>query len=79
MANWISSLIVAQTFLTLTEALGTAYTFLLFGIFATIGLVFTYIFVPETKGLAFEEVEKMLEMSTWKAGIDCSSNAKSGH
>ena len=79
MANWISNLIVTQTFLTLTEALGTAYTFLLFAMVSCVALVFIYIFVPETKGLQFEEVERMLEMSSWKVGIDSSSNANSGH
>lgn len=78
-ANWISNLIVTQTFLTLTEALGTALTFLLFALVSCIALVFIYVFVPETKGLQFEEVEKMLEMSSWKVGIDRSSNANSGH
>ncbi|KAJ8620765.1 hypothetical protein MRB53_029294 [Persea americana] len=78
-ANWISNLIVTQTFLTLTEALGTAYTFLLFAMVSCVALVFIYIFVPETKGLQFEEVERMLEMSSWKVGIDSSSNANSGH
>ncbi|XP_042477296.1 inositol transporter 4-like [Macadamia integrifolia] len=61
MANWISNLIVSQTFLTLTEALGSAKTFLLFGCFAFIALFFIYSFVPETKGLPFEELEKMLK------------------
>lgn len=60
-ANWTSNLIVSLTFLTLTEALGSAGTFLLFAGFSTIGLVAIYFLVPETKGLQFEEVEKMLE------------------
>lgn len=59
-SNWISNLIVSETFLTLTEAIGSAGTFLLFAGFSTIGLVFIYFLVPETKGLQFEEVEKML-------------------
>ncbi|KAF3791896.1 putative inositol transporter 2 [Nymphaea thermarum] len=72
-ANWISNLIVSQTFLSLTEALGSAYTFLLFGVFAFISLGFISLFVPETKGLPFEEVEKMLEhgrVGHWNRGDD---------
>ncbi|KAK8646329.1 hypothetical protein V6N13_120121 [Hibiscus sabdariffa] len=61
MSNWISNLIVSETFLTLTRSLGTAGTFLLFAGFCVIGLVCIHAFVPETKGLPFEEVEKMLE------------------
>lgn len=60
-ANWMSNLIVSQTFLTLTETLGTAGTFLLFAGFSVVGLVAIFFLVPETKGLQFEEVEKMLE------------------
>ncbi|KAF9588393.1 hypothetical protein IFM89_009408 [Coptis chinensis] len=61
MSNWISNLIVSQTFLTLTTALGSAYTFLLFGGISTLSLIYIILVVPETKGLSFEEVEKMLE------------------
>ncbi|KMZ63860.1 Transporter [Zostera marina] len=60
-ANWVSNLIVTQTFLTLTQALGTSPTFLLFCGISVVALVLIYLFVPETKGLPFEEVEKMLE------------------
>ncbi|KAE8715600.1 putative inositol transporter 2 [Hibiscus syriacus] len=61
MSNWISNLIVSETFLTLTKAIGSAGTFLLFAGFCTTGFICIYTFVPETKGLPFEEVEKMLE------------------
>lgn len=60
-SNWVSNLIVSETFLTLTEVLGAAGTFLLFAGFSTIGLVAIFFLVPETKGLQFEEVEKMLK------------------
>ncbi|EXB25440.1 putative inositol transporter 2 [Morus notabilis] len=60
-ANWISNLIVAQSFLSLTEAIGTSWTFLIFGLFSVVALIFVVVCVPETKGLPIEEVEKMLE------------------
>ncbi|KAJ9565962.1 hypothetical protein OSB04_001928 [Centaurea solstitialis] len=60
-ANWISNLIVAQSFLSLTEGIGTDWTFLIFGVISVVALFFVLIFVPETKGLPIEEVEKMLE------------------
>ncbi|KAM0951702.1 putative major facilitator, sugar transporter, major facilitator superfamily [Dioscorea sansibarensis] len=60
-ANWISNLIVAQSFLSLTEAIGTSWTFLIFGVISVVALLFVLVFVPETKGLPIEEVEKMLE------------------
>lgn len=60
-ANWCSNLLVSETFLTLTEALGSAGTFLLFAGFSFLGLVGIFFLVPETKGLQFEEVEKLLQ------------------
>ncbi|XP_044477023.1 probable inositol transporter 2 [Mangifera indica] len=61
-ANWISNLIVAQSFLSLTQAIGTSWTFLIFGVISVIALIFVIVCVPETKGLPIEEVEKMLEI-----------------
>ncbi|XP_054779096.1 probable inositol transporter 2 [Prosopis cineraria] len=60
-ALWISNLIVSQTFLTMTKSIGTSWTFLVFGVIAAIAVFFVLVFVPETKGLPIEEVEKMLE------------------
>ena len=40
--------------------LGSATTFLIYGAFAAIGLVFVWIMVPETKNKSLEELEQML-------------------
>lgn len=61
-ANWISNLIVSESFLTLTQVIGTSWTFLIFGVISVVALFFVLICVPETKGLPIEEIEKMLEM-----------------
>ncbi|XP_057950209.1 probable inositol transporter 2 [Malania oleifera] len=61
-ANWISNLIVAQSFLSLTQAIGTSWTFLIFGLISVVALFFVLVYVPETKGLPIEDIEKMLEM-----------------
>ncbi|KAH1040940.1 hypothetical protein GYH30_023684 [Glycine max] len=60
-SNWCANLIVSESFLSMTKTLGTCGTFLLFAGFSLIGLVAIYALVPETKGLQFEEVEKMLQ------------------
>ena len=64
-ANWVSNLIVAQSFLSLTEAIGTSWTFFMFGLISIVAVLFVLIFVPETKGLPIEEVEKMLEVRSF--------------
>jgi SP family myo-inositol transporter-like MFS transporter 13 len=60
-ANWTSNLIVSLTFLTLTETLTVAGAFLLFAGISFLALIAIFFLVPETKGLQFEEVEKMLK------------------
>ncbi|MGB5625946.1 MAG: MFS transporter, partial [Woeseiaceae bacterium] len=42
------------------ENLGSANTFLIYGVFAVIGLVFVMRVLPETKGRSLEELETML-------------------
>lgn len=59
--NWCANLIVSQSFLSMIKALGTSGTFLLFAGFSFIGFFAIYLLVPETKGLQFEEVEKLLQ------------------
>lgn len=76
-ANWVSNLIVTQTFLSLTEALGTAPTFLLFCCVSAVALVLIFLLVPETRGLQFEEVEKMLENTNYRAWKKSSVQAPS--
>ncbi|KAF3784941.1 Inositol transporter 1 [Nymphaea thermarum] len=67
--NWISNLIVSETFLSVVEAIGTSGTFLLLAGIAVLALIFVAIFVPETKGLSFEQVERL-----WKAKATDSSS-----
>ncbi|KAK7319118.1 hypothetical protein RJT34_03832 [Clitoria ternatea] len=78
---WVSNLIVSQSFLSLTQAIGTAWTFMIFGFVAFIAIFFVIIFVPETKGVPMEEVEMMLneravQFKFWEKRSD-SQNLKS--
>lgn len=59
--NWICNLIVAQSFLSLIDALGTPITFMLFAAITFVAFLFVLAFVPETKGLTFEEIENLWE------------------
>ncbi|MDH3759170.1 MAG: MFS transporter, partial [Gammaproteobacteria bacterium] len=42
------------------ETLGNAGTFLIYGLFAVVGLVFVMRILPETKGRSLEELETIL-------------------
>lgn len=61
--NWGVNLIVALTFLTLSQVLGNAATFWLYGIVSIGAWLFAYFLVPETKGKTLEEIE-----AHWRAG-----------
>ena len=63
-ANWVFNMIVAATFLTLTETIGKAGTFWLFAFISVAGVLYCYVFVPETKGRSLEEIEEYVY--SWK-------------
>lgn len=75
--NWISNLIVAQTFLTVAELVGTGATFLILAGIAVLAVVFVILFVPETQGLTFLEVEQMWKERAW--GSSCNTESLLEH
>jgi MFS transporter, SP family, galactose:H+ symporter len=56
--NWGSNMVVALTFLTLVERLGPSWTFTLYGLCTVAAWIFSFYFVPETKGRTLEEIEE---------------------
>ncbi|OEC87635.1 MULTISPECIES: sugar porter family MFS transporter [Methanobacterium] len=58
--NWGTNLVVAITFLSLIQLIGTPGTFWLYSIIGIITWVFVYFLVPETKGKSLEEIEMEL-------------------
>jgi sugar porter (SP) family MFS transporter len=62
-ANWSANLIVALSFLTLTQVLGKPATFWLYGVVSIGSWLFAFFLVPETKGRSLEEIE-----AHWRAG-----------
>jgi sugar porter (SP) family MFS transporter len=62
-ANWLSNLIVALTFLTLTKVIGKPGTFWLYAAVTVGAWFFAYFLVPETKGKTLEQIE-----AHWRAG-----------
>jgi MFS transporter, SP family, galactose:H+ symporter len=60
MANWLSNFLVSLTFLSLLNRLGSVSTFLLYAVLSLGGLWFCFRFVPETKGVPLEKIERDL-------------------
>ncbi|CAG0892822.1 unnamed protein product [Cyprideis torosa] len=56
--NWSMSFVVTKMFLGLVDAMGSEGVFGLFAGLSVLGFVFTYFFVPETKGKSLEEIEE---------------------
>ncbi len=55
---WASDYVVSQTFPMLAEGIGPSSTFYGYACCAFVGLVFTILVVPETKGRTLEEIER---------------------
>jgi len=63
LSNWLFNWLVAFTFLTLVTNVGQSYAFWLYGGIAFIGIIFSYLYCPETKGKTLEQIEEH-----WAAG-----------
>ena len=59
MAQWIANAIVVLLFPFTLTLLGQGVTFFLLGVVALVQLLFTWRFVPETKGKTLEEIESL--------------------
>ena len=58
--NWVFNFIVGITFLTLLNGIGSARTFWLYAALNLLFIAFTWAFVPETRGVTLEHIEKKL-------------------
>lgn len=58
--NWIANAIVGMTFLSLINGFGPGNTFLLYGGLNVLFIIFFLLYVPETKGVSLEKIEKNL-------------------
>ncbi|KAK7270047.1 hypothetical protein RIF29_22922 [Crotalaria pallida] len=71
--NWVSNLIVAQSFLSIAGAAGTGPTFMILAGIAVLAFVFVAFYVPETKGMSFDEVELLWKQRAWGKNPDTQS------
>ncbi|CAL8109366.1 unnamed protein product [Orchesella dallaii] len=56
--NWSLAFLITRFFHDLNSALGPQNTFWLFAIFCAFGVMFIYIFVPETKGKSLDKIQQ---------------------
>jgi SP family arabinose:H+ symporter-like MFS transporter len=63
LVNSATAFLVTLVFPWQLQSLGSATTFLLYGLFALVGLVFVVRVIPETKGRSLEELEAVLVRS----------------
>jgi len=56
-ANWSANLVVALSFLTLTQVLGKSATFWLYAVISIGAWLFAFFLVPETRGRSLEQIE----------------------
>jgi SP family galactose:H+ symporter-like MFS transporter len=67
--NWAANAVVGMTFLTMLSGLGPGNTFLLYGALNAVFMLFFVRYVPETKGVSLESIEKKLLEGTPLRGI----------
>ncbi|WP_034640102.1 sugar porter family MFS transporter [Desulfovibrio inopinatus] len=60
LANWLFNFIIALTFLSIIDVLGRPGAFWLYATIGIFGIWFTWKYIPETKGVPLEQIEKNL-------------------
>lgn len=55
---WFWNFVVSSSFLTMVDAFGSSRTFFFYGLMCVVGLVISYFYVPETKNVSLETIEK---------------------
>ena len=57
-SNWGFNVAVSASFLSLVNSFTIAYTFFFYAFCTFLGIVFGFLFMPETKGISLEQIEK---------------------
>lgn len=72
--NWICSVIMSTSFLSVVDAIGLGESFMILLVIAVITIGFVVIFMPETKGLTFEEVANIWKVKAYGKDSQRASN-----
>ncbi len=59
--DWMANFVIVQWFPTLNDQFGLAWVMILFAVLAVMAMAFVYRFLPETKGLALEDVTAVFD------------------
>lgn len=58
--QWAANFLVALTFLSILNSLGSGFTFAMYSLMCTLSIIFCYCLVPETRGVSLEQIEENL-------------------
>lgn len=58
--QWLANFVISLVFLPLFEHIGAGWTLLIFSFCSFVSSIFSYYFVPETKNISLEKIEKNL-------------------
>ncbi|XP_067882405.1 solute carrier family 2, facilitated glucose transporter member 12 isoform X2 [Heterodontus francisci] len=71
--NSALNLLIALTFLSLTESIGLMWVLLIYAILSFVGLIFIIFVVPETKGQSLEEISEQLRHGYNTTAVCCTT------
>lgn len=58
--NWTLAFLITVTFGSISSTIGIGMTFWMFAALSALGTIFTFVFVPETKGKSITDIQRML-------------------
>lgn len=58
--NWFLAFVITCTFGSVKDSIGIGQTFWIFAALSVVGTIFTFLFVPETKGKSINDIQRML-------------------
>ncbi|KAL2323829.1 hypothetical protein Fmac_022887 [Flemingia macrophylla] len=76
--NWICSVIMSTSFLSVVDAIGLGESFMILLAVSVVAIIFVIFFVPETKGLTFEEVEYIWKVRAYGKDKNTQSQVEKG-